>query len=169
MVKKVLSIAIATLAALALAPATRGQSSPGTQLVIQMREWTRRLGHTFGWGISSDTVNGPYREKYDRRFVRFVSARVAIGDKQRECDKAFSTLQGAEDIVVWKDRSHTGGRIEGVGCHYDDCESTQNGITRPWDDVDYVQLATALRCRSSRGLWLLKASRIDREWLTKRN
>jgi len=131
------------LVALALAPATRGQTSPGTRMLVQMQDGTRHAGFTYGWGISPDTVQGPDGKKYDRPAVRIVCARGATGNDQRECDKTFPALPGTEDIVVWRDKSHTAGRIKGVGCNYDDCVITQNGSTRPWNDVDYVQLAPA--------------------------
>ena len=108
-----------------------------------MGDGAKHRGPTYNWGISPDAVYGPNGEKYDRLAVCFVCARVAVGNQQRECDKTFAALPGTGDIIVWKDKSHTAGRIDGVDCHYDNCEVTQNGSNRPWDDVDYVQLAPA--------------------------
>lgn len=138
----VTTFAVAVLTLIAFPPAARSQSSAGTQLVVQMQDGVKHQEHTFNWRITPDTVDLG-REKYDRPAVRIVCARLAVGDQQRECDRTYPTLPGTQDVIVWKNRSHTVGHIEGVGCNYDDCVVSQKGLKRSWNDVDYVQFAPA--------------------------
>jgi len=134
---------VAALAALTLCAAPPGESlaaradartNQGPKLDILMRSGERRAEYLFGWrGISADWVNA------DRRDLPRFDVRVVCSER---CPLDLLQTEVAEDTVVWKNGSHTKGYVE-VSCG-EYCVVRQNGQSRAWNDVRYVQLRPSL-------------------------
>jgi hypothetical protein len=109
-------------------------TSVGTKLDIVMRSGEQRAEHPFGWrGISADWVN------VDRRDLPRFDVRVVCSES---CPSDLLQTEVAQDTVVWKTGPNTKGYVE-VSCE-GHCVVRQNGQSRPWDDVRYVQLRPSL-------------------------
>jgi hypothetical protein len=108
----------------------------GTKLDIVMRSGEQRAERLFGWrGISADwvTVDGRDLPRFD--------VRVVCSDR---CPSDLPQTELAQDTVVWKIGPRTRGYVE-VSCgEHERCVVQQNGQSRPWDDVRYVQLRPSL-------------------------
>jgi hypothetical protein len=134
---------VAALAALTLGTAPPGESLAaradagtdlGTKLDILMRSGERRAEYLFGWrGISADWVNA------DQHDLPRFDVRVVCSER---CPSGLLQTEVAEDTVVWKSGPHTKGYVE-VSCG-EHCVVRQNGQSRSWDDVRYVQLRPSL-------------------------
>jgi len=99
-----------------------------------MRSGERQAEYLFGWrGISADWVNA------DRRDLPRFDVRVVCSER---CPSDLLQTEVAEDTVVWKSGPHTKGYVE-VGCG-EHCVVRQNGQSRSWDDVRYMQLRPSL-------------------------
>jgi hypothetical protein len=138
-------ISVAALAALtfaadplvgSLAARAEARITVGPTLDILMRSGERRAEHLFGWrGISADWVNA------DRRDLPRFDVRVVCSER---CPSDLLQTEVAEDTVVWKSGPHTKGYVE-VSCdEHERCIVRQNGQSRPWDHVRYVQLRPSL-------------------------
>ena len=112
------------------------RTTVGTKLDILMRSGERRAEHLFEWrGISADWVNA------DRRDLPRFDVRVVCSER---CPSDLVQTEVAEDTVVWKSGPHTKGYVE-VSCDKRErCIVRQNGQSRPWDHVRYVQLRPSL-------------------------
>jgi hypothetical protein len=134
------AFAVLTFAAgsLALSLAARADASNivGTKLDIVMRSGEQRAEHLLAWrGISADWVN------VDGRDLPRFDVRVVCSEK---CPSDLPQTELAQDTVVWKTGSWTKGYVV-VSCgEHDRCVVQQNGQSRPWDDVRYVQLRPSL-------------------------
>jgi hypothetical protein len=108
----------------------------GTKLDILIRSGERRAEYLFGWrGISAHWVNA------DRRDLSRFDVRVVCPER---CPSDLLQTEVAEDTVVWKSGPHTRGYVE-VSCgEHEHRVVRQNGQSRPWDDVRYVQLRPSL-------------------------
>jgi hypothetical protein len=112
------------------------QTSPGTKLDILMRSGERRAEYLFGWrGISADWVNADPRD-LPRFDVRVVCS--------QRCPSDLLQTEVGEDTVVWKTGPHTKGYVEVICGDHEHCVVRQNGQSRSWDDVRYVQLKPSL-------------------------
>jgi hypothetical protein len=110
------------------------RTTVGTKLDIIMRSGEQRAEHPFGWtGISADWVN------VDRRDLPRFDVRVVCSER---CPSDLLPTEVAQDTVVWKSGPNTKGYVE-VSCE-ERCVVRQNGQSRPWDDVRYVQLRPSL-------------------------
>jgi hypothetical protein len=108
----------------------------GTKLDIVMRSGEQRAEHLFGWrGISADWVNVNGRD-----LPRF-DVRVVCSEK---CPSDLPQTELAQDTVVWKTGPRTRGDVEVSCSEHERCVVQQNGQSRPWDDVRYVQLRPSL-------------------------
>jgi hypothetical protein len=108
----------------------------GTQLDIIMRSGEQRAEHLFRWkGISADWVN------VDRGDLPRFDVRVVCSER---CQSDLPQTEVGQDIVVWKTGPHTRGYVE-VSCdEHERCVVRQNGQSRLWDEVRYVQLRPSL-------------------------
>jgi hypothetical protein len=110
------------------------RTAVGTKLDIIMRSGEQRAEHPFGWkGISADWVN------VDRRDLPRFDVRVVCSER---CPSDLLQTEVGQDTVVWKTGPNTKGYVE-VSCE-ERCVVRQNGQSRPWDDVRYVQLRPSL-------------------------
>ena len=108
----------------------------GTKLDIIMRSGERRTEHPFGWrGISADWINADQRE-IPRFDVRAVCPET--------CPSDLVQTEVAEDTVAWKTGPRTRGYVEVSCSEYERCVVRQNGQSRPWDEVRYLQLKPSL-------------------------
>ena len=138
-----LSASAVALAALAFCADSRvwsvaaradARTTLGTTLDIIMRSGEQRAEHPFGWrGISADWVN------VDRRDLPRFDVRVVCSER---CPSDLMQTEVAQDTVVWRTGPNTKGYVE-VSCE-ERCVVRQNGQSRPWDDVRYVQLRPSL-------------------------
>jgi hypothetical protein len=117
-----------------LAVRADARTTVGTKLDIIMRSGEQRAEHPSGWrGISADWVN------VDRRDLPRFDVRVVCSER---CPSDVLPTEVAQDTVVWKTGPSTKGYVE-VSCE-ERCVVRQNGQSRPWDDVRYVQLRPSL-------------------------
>jgi hypothetical protein len=117
-----------------LAARADARTTVGTNLDIIMRSGEQRAEHPIGWsGISADWVN------VDRRDLPRFDVRVVCSER---CPSDLLQTEVAQDTVVWKTGPNTKGYVE-VSCE-ERCVVRQNGQSRPWDDVRYVQLRPSL-------------------------
>jgi len=130
-----LAFGVAALLA-ALAARADAQAGAGMTLDIIMRSGERGIEHASGWrGISADWVNIDSR-KLNRFDVRIVCA--------ERCPADLPPTEVAEDTVVWRTGPSTKGAVEVACGESGECVVRQNGRSRPWGDVRYVQLRASL-------------------------
>jgi hypothetical protein len=117
-----------------LAARADARTTVGTKLDIIMRSGEQRAEHPIGWsGISADWVN------VDRHDLPRFDVRVVCSER---CPSDLPQTEVAQDTVVWKTGPNTKGYVE-VSCE-ERCVVRQNGQSRPWGDVRYVQLRPSL-------------------------
>lgn len=111
------------------------QSTPGTKLEVVMRSGEQHKIFTFSWqGISTTDVFGERPELFKRADVRIVCADV--------CPRPLPTGDVNADTVTWRTGQPTAGPVTGVGCtEYDVCRMYQDGHSRDWYEVRFIQFA----------------------------
>jgi hypothetical protein len=119
-----------------LAAQADARTTVDTQLDIIMRSGEQRAEHLSRWrGISADWVN------VDPRDLPRFDVRVVCSER---CPSDLLQTEVGQDTVVWKTGPRTRGYVE-VSCdEHERCVVRQNGQSRSWDDVRYVQLRPSL-------------------------
>jgi hypothetical protein len=110
------------------------QSTPGTHLIVVMRDGGRHDIFTFGWkGISATAIYG-HDEAFEKAKVRIVCL--------RECPEKLPAAEVREDMVTWRAGPPTSGSLAGVFCtDLDVCRVVQGDRQRSSMDMAYVQFA----------------------------
>ncbi len=121
-------------AASGVGPVALAQSTPGTHLIVVMRDGSRHDIFTFGWkGVSATAIYG-HDEAFEKAKVRIVCL--------RECPEKLPAAEVREDTVTWRSGPPTSGSLAGVFCtDLDVCRVVQGDRQRSSMEMAYVQFA----------------------------